>query len=92
MSVLGDILEALRAWPKWKRMEELPERVDDLAERLRAVEDRLSAPPGKRCPRCDRTTFLVMESKPDPVLGVVGARRHVMRCSHCEFTEERLAE
>jgi len=89
MSVLSDILEALRAWPKWKRIEELPERVDDLAERVRELEERLKAPRGQFCPRCNQPTFMVMETKPDPIFGPLGGRRHVMRCATCEFTEEQ---
>lgn len=80
MAVLSEILAALNAWPKWKALNEIPEKVAELERRLAALE-RGRAPDVPLCPACQRVmTFIIERPEPEP-WGSAGARERVWRCS-----------
>lgn len=91
MSTLDNILSLLAKWDPWKRIQETPDRVDALERRVRELESKLRRAPGEACPSCGALEFRVAETKADPNFGVLGGRRHLMRCGECDFEDERMA-
>ena len=90
MAVLSEILAALNAWPKWKALSELPEKVAALEARLVALEGAPKAAPGQPCPSCGARAFRVTGSrKSDGPFGELGAMSRNYKCSACGFTETR---
>ena len=51
-STLESILTLLDKWPRWKRINELPDKADELNNRIEALEKRLEKRPGEDCPYC----------------------------------------
>lgn len=51
-STLESILTLLDKWPRWKRINEIPDQMDDLLQRMTALEKRLEKRPGEDCPYC----------------------------------------
>ena len=47
---------------------------------------------GERCPKCNKPTWKIIDSKPDPIFGPLGSTRRTYKCSECEHTEEVLHE
>jgi hypothetical protein len=82
-----DILEALQTWPKWKRVESAPDRIDALEIRLEELERRLARCPGDGCPKCGELTFRVVRSYPDG--NELGTIIREMKCEKCSYTESR---
>lgn len=74
----------------WKRMTELPERVEALEKRLAQLESQPAIAPGLACPSCGAFAFRVVASrKSRGPFGVTGAMEREYRCSECSFTETR---
>ena len=90
MSTLDSILQLLEKWPKWKRVKETPDRVDQLEARLTALEVKLQRAPGQACPKCGAFAYRVESSKPHPTFGNMGALVRLMKCGDCGFQEETL--
>jgi hypothetical protein len=90
MAVLGEIVELLKRWDVWKRVEAAPERIDALEKRVAELEAKLRRAPGEACPSCGALAFRIMSSQPHPTLGVVGARVHHMKCEECGFTDQKI--
>lgn len=88
MPKLSDILDLLRRWDYWKRIEEAPERLDSIEQRVAHLEERLKRAPGEGCPRCGALAFRIQEARqaPEP-WGSMGAREHVRRCEECSFED-----
>ena len=57
MGVIEDMLNALDRIPGWKRINGLPTEVDELKQRLAALEERLSPAKGDSCPKCRAMSF-----------------------------------
>ena len=55
---LGDIVDLLKRWDRWRRIDETPERVDALEKRITELEARLQRAPGSACPACGEQEFL----------------------------------
>jgi hypothetical protein len=89
MAILSEIVELLKSWDVWKRVEAAPDRIDVLEKRVLELESKLQRVPGEACPKCGALTYGVERSEPHPLLGVVGARAHHMRCGSCGFTDQR---
>jgi hypothetical protein len=89
MSVLEDILKALELVPKWKRIGELPKEMEELQERVRALEELLANAKGDRCPKCRELTFTIQSSGPAPgALGrMAGWMQNQYACSACGYTK-----
>jgi hypothetical protein len=84
-----DILEALQSWPKWKRVEGAPERIDALEKRMGELEARLARCPGEGCPQCGELEFRVLRSYPHHQLGDMGVIVREMKCERCGFSEPK---
>ncbi len=91
MAVLGEIVELLKRWDVWKRVEECPDRVDQLEARLTALESRLSRAPGQACPACGALEFRTEKTvKSTGPFGSLGAVDRHLKCGECGHTETRL--
>jgi ribosomal protein S27AE len=90
MFSLKDILDLLDHWPKWKRIQEMPEQFDGLQKRIADLEGRLARCPGEGCPRCGELAFRVVSSNPHPSdLGDLGLMERHLKCDKCGYTEKR---
>jgi hypothetical protein len=89
MSTVDSILDLLNKWPKWKRITEAPDRVDELTRRLATLEGKLLRAPGDACPKCGALDFRVESSKRHPMMGDMGVIVRTMRCGDCSFKEEK---
>ena len=93
MAVLSEVVEILKRWDVWKRVEEGPARIDELERRVAELELRLQRAPGEACPKCGALTYRVDSSEPHYTsLGHIntGGRIHHMKCQDCGFTDEKL--
>lgn len=88
MVVIADIVELLKRWDRWRRIDETPERVDALETRIAELEARLQRAPGEACPSCGELEFRVVSSRPSP-LGL-GSRNHSLKCQKCGFEDVRM--
>jgi predicted RNA-binding Zn-ribbon protein involved in translation (DUF1610 family) len=89
MFALADILALLDHWPKWKKIQETPERLEALTNRVAELEKRLSRRPGDACPGCGELAYRTISSQPHPFMGGLGAVVRKMKCESCGFTEEK---
>lgn len=87
MFALNDLLALLDHWPKWKKIQNMPDQFDGLAQRVSELEKRLARCPGEGCPSCGELEFRVTSSKPHPSMGEVGALLREMKCRKCGFSE-----
>jgi hypothetical protein len=52
MATLDNILALLDKWPRWKRINDMPDHLDGLLARMSALEERLTKAPGLACKFC----------------------------------------
>jgi predicted RNA-binding Zn-ribbon protein involved in translation (DUF1610 family) len=52
VATLDNILTLLDKWPRWKRMNEAPDRIDELIARIEHLEAALAKCPAEGCPFC----------------------------------------
>ena len=90
MVILGDLVELLKRWDVWKKVEAAPARIDELEKRVAALEDRLRRAPGEACPSCGALDFRVERSEPARTFGGMGARTHYLKCGACGFADEKM--
>jgi predicted RNA-binding Zn-ribbon protein involved in translation (DUF1610 family) len=90
MFSLKDILDLLDHWPKWKRIQEMPEQFDGLQKRIAELEGRLARCPSEGCPKCGELAFRVSSSRPHPEIGDMGVTLRMMTCDKCGFSEETM--
>jgi hypothetical protein len=90
MAVLGEIVEILKRWDVWKRVEAAPDRIDALEKRIADLEARFQRAPGEACPRCGALDFRVEKSTPGGFAADLGGRIHHMKCGACNFTDEKM--
>lgn len=91
MAVLGELVELLKRWDVWKRVEAAPERIDALEKRIAELEERLKRAPGEACPSCGALEYRVTRSTPHPTLGPhLGTRLHHLECGSYGFTDQRI--
>lgn len=88
MAVLSEILALLDKWPLWKRLKEAPDRLDELEQRLAALEVAPRKAPGKPCKACGEPAMRLTSSEPDPIMGDLGAKRETWTCGACAFAED----
>jgi len=86
----SDLLKILDLIPLWKKLKELPAKVEALEAKVADLERRglPPAPAGKRCPFCGQNNFFVVKSEPDPIFGPLGGKKRTYRCSSCGQEEE----
>ncbi len=90
---LKDILEILDRWPKWKRIQDMPEKLDTLQKRVEELEKRLERCPGEGCPKCGELTYRVVSIHPHHSdLGDLGLMVRQMKCERCGLTEDRIVK
>jgi hypothetical protein len=87
MAVLGELVEILKRWDVWKRVEEGPARIDELEKRVAELEQRLQRAPGEACPACGALSFRTLKSVPMGNFGEMGARLITQRCQDCGFED-----
>lgn len=90
MAVLGEIVELLKRWDVWKRVEAAPERIDSIEKRVAELEARLQRAPGAACPHCGALEYRVEKSAPHREFAELGGRVHTMKCEACGFTDEKV--
>jgi ribosomal protein L37E len=89
MFALKDILELLDHWPKWKKIQAAPGKIEDLEKRFAELEKRLARCPGEGCPRCGELSYRTVSSEPHQMFGNVGLIVRTMKCEKCGFTEDK---
>lgn len=63
MTVLSELTDLLKQWTVWKRVEEAPNRIDELEQRVKALEEALAKCPGEGCSMCgERAMRLTWQS------------------------------
>ena len=91
MSTTSELLGLLDKIPAWKRINEVPARIDTLEKRLADLEKKMAGG-GDICPRCKQPTFALIESKPDDTFGELGFQKRTYKCEACGFSEKKLIE
>jgi len=86
----SDIVKYLEMIPLWKRLSEMPARLEALEKRLAAVEALASAPASARCPKCWKGVMCATERRADPMFGAMGVARVARVCDQpgCGWTDE----
>lgn len=94
MAGLSDILSLLDKIPIWKRLTELPAKVEELEKRISALEERPLLP---ICPSCgvghvhlDRTEELGGSFR--RLGAATGASIHVFKCDKCGMETKKRSE
>jgi hypothetical protein len=82
MGMLDDIMKALDRWDVWKRVQETPDRVDELTRRIAALEEKYGGKrPGDACPFCGERAFRLQTVD-------MNGLREVWGCGDCKKTRE----
>jgi len=81
-------MKTLERIPAWKRIQQTPERVERLEQRIAQIEAQLK-PGGSQCPMCAAMAFTLVSSEPDPAGGDLGIQNDQMSCSACGYSEHR---
>lgn len=87
---LKDLLAVLDKWPVWKRVKEAPDRIDNLENRVEALEKRLEKVPGDACPACGSLAMRLTEQGRRMGGGLTSYRHDVWTCEECSYEEEKL--
>lgn len=90
MSMIGDVLAALKATSEWNDLVASARRVPDMERRVAELESRLMGNTGSRCPSCGQNAFRLIDSKPDEIFGALGGSRRTYKCTLCGFGEEKI--
>src|SRR5579872_7613456 len=90
MAVLGELVELLKRWDVWKRLEATPDRVDALEARIAALEAEVAKRPAlAACPLC-QGEFKVTDVSQHGTFGRLGVQNRTMKCVSCGHTEVRM--
>ncbi|PPU41192.1 hypothetical protein [Xanthomonas arboricola] len=89
MGMLEDVIKALERIPLWKRVSVLPDQVEQLQERVAALEAQLAGKPGALCPICNAAGFKRTRSREHPDFGFAGLKLDSYECAACGHSEER---
>lgn len=93
MAVVADIVELLRRWDIWRRVEQTPDRVDALEKRVAELEARLKKAPGEACPSCGDLDFRITKSEGvGGPFAVMGARNYHWKCQSCGYEDVKMGE
>lgn len=93
MSTIADIAKLLEQIPIWKRIKELPGRVEVLEGRLAALEKAIELrPSAEQCPICGTGTLKTTKITAHPTMGAVGLQEKHLLCDNkaCGHTEKRM--
>lgn len=83
-----DINELLEKIPIWKRLIQLPDRIDEIEKRIKTIEDKISGS-GELCPYCQQPAGKLLEIKPHPVTGDLGVNVYYYECTNCHKKFDR---
>lgn len=81
MATLDNILTLLDKWPRWKRINEIPEQMDELLQRIAALEERLERAPGEACPYCGALAMRMTSQR-------MNGQWEIWTCGECEKTKD----
>src|SRR5262249_54236733 len=81
MAVVDNVLHVLDRIPIWKRLQQVPTEVDDLKQRVAALETALSRCPADGCPYCGARAFRWEHQD-------MHGRREVWECGECKRKAE----
>jgi len=89
IGMIEDVLKTLNRAPGWKRIGELPPEVDDLKQRVAALEEKLGGKwPPDVCKHCGARAVRMSGSRADEASKKV---RQEWACRECNHVETRLA-
>jgi transposase-like protein len=88
MFSLKDLNELLEKIPIWKKLIQLPEKLDSIEKRIKSIEDKMSST-GELCPYCKQPSLKLLEIKPHEMLGDVGLKVGYYKCDNCKKDYER---
>ncbi|MBX6382111.1 MAG: hypothetical protein IRZ07_03920 [Microbispora sp.] len=80
-------MKLLEQVPLWKRLKELPGRVEALERRIAALE--AARPAADACPKCHAPALRLLAETPDPMFGDLGVKLRAFRCEACGFETSR---
>jgi hypothetical protein len=82
MGVVDDVLKAFDRIPIWKRLQNVPTEVDELRERVAALEKLVDGKaPGEPCPFCGAPAYRLDHVD-------MNGQREVYKCQSCEKERE----
>jgi len=81
--MIKDINELLEKIPIWKKLVQLPDRLDGIEKRLKSIEDKMSGS-GELCPYCKQPTLQLLEIKPHKLFGEAGLKVGSYKCNNCK--------
>jgi transposase-like protein len=91
MAVVADIVELLRRWDVWRRVEQAPDRIDALEKRIAELESRLQRAPGEACPSCGEFGFRIAKSQvARGPFADMGARNYHWKCQSCGYEDVKM--
>lgn len=87
MGMIDDILKALDRIPAWKRLQEVPSEIDELKERVAALEEKLGDKwPGDVCRYCGTRAARLSGTRG---AGSDGMIHEFWHCENCGETDHR---
>lgn len=63
MGVVGDVIDALQKLPWWKRLGDVPDRLEILEGKVAELAAQLEPAPGRRCEGCGHLTLRLWDSR-----------------------------
>jgi uncharacterized protein with PIN domain len=91
MSIVGDVLGVLDRIPIWKRLQQVPNEIEELRTRIAALEAALAKAPGESCKYCgERAMRLASQGR---IMGSMGKqeRTETWKCEKCGREDVRIA-
>lgn len=87
MGLLSELNTLPEKIPLWKKLQSVPEEMEELKLRLAKLEMATSAATGDKCPKCSKLTFALDRIEDDPTFGDLGVQRDVYICSSCGYSK-----
>jgi transcription elongation factor Elf1 len=86
MISISDILAILDKIPIWKKLKEMPSKIESLEKRIAELENK-TLKPNEVCPRCHSEEYSVVSTYPiKEMLRTFNVRQY--QCKVCDFKEE----
>jgi hypothetical protein len=86
--MIEDLNALLEKIPIWKKLVQLPDRIDAIENRIKSLEDKMSGS-GELCPFCNQPANNLLEIKPHEIFGDAGLKIGVYKCNNCNKIFER---
>lgn len=92
MSIIGDVLAALKATREWSDIAAAARKVPALEARIVALEAKMNGGTNA-CPSCGKPGWRIANSrKADGSFGLLGVNVRTWHCDACGFSEESMSE